>query len=106
MNKSYFMARGRVLRIEDAAETVLHVRSGALWLTQEGDRRDYYLPQGSSFRLSRDGLAIAQATRASTVILAGGRAAHAQKARTLMARLTQFWAALYAPHSRPSTAGL
>lgn len=69
MSTSYVMARGRVLRIEDAAGSVLHVRSGAVWLTQEGDRRDYYLPAGSSLRLDREGLALAQATRHSSVVL-------------------------------------
>jgi Protein of unknown function (DUF2917) len=69
MNKRYFMARGRMLRIEDAAESVIHVRSGALWLTQERDPRDYYLPAGSSLRLSAEGLAIAQALRPGTVIV-------------------------------------
>jgi len=69
MDKRYYIARGRLLRIRDGAKRVLHVRRGALWLTQEGDRRDYYLAAGSTFRLDRDGLAVAQATRPTTVML-------------------------------------
>jgi hypothetical protein len=69
MSTSYVMARGRVLRIEDAAGSVLHVQSGAVWLTQEGDRRDYYLAAGSSLRLDREGLALAQATRPTSLVL-------------------------------------
>lgn len=69
MSTSHFMPRGRILRIEDAAESVIQVRDGALWVTQEGDSRDYYLAAGSSFRLDRGGLVIAQATRPSTVIV-------------------------------------
>ena len=75
MSRSYFLARGRLLRIEDAAGCVIRVRSGALWVTQEGDRRDYYLPARSSLVLERDGLALAQATQHSTVIVASFRGA-------------------------------
>ena len=67
--KTYLMARGGILRIQDGAGSVLHVQSGALWVTQEGDGRDYYLGEGSTFKLSSDGLALAQATRASNVSL-------------------------------------
>ena len=98
MHKSYFMARGRVLRIEDAAERVIHVRSGALWVTQEGDRRDYYLPEGSALRVSGHGLAVAQATRPSTVVVTSDP----EKRRTLAARLAKLVAGLYVAHARPS----
>jgi len=67
--KNEHLARGGVLRIEDGRGSLIHVRDGALWLTQEGDARDRYLAAGSSFRLDRDGLAIAQALRPSTVAM-------------------------------------
>lgn len=62
------MERGSILRIEDARGSVLHVREGAVWLTQEGDPLDRYLGPGQSFRLDRGGLALAQAISRHTVL--------------------------------------
>jgi hypothetical protein len=55
------MARGSMLRLEDAQDAVLRVHDGALWLTQEGDALDRYIGPGGAFRLDRGGVAIAQA---------------------------------------------
>ena len=85
MTKTYLMARGRILRIQDGAGSVVHVHSGALWLTQEGDGRDYYLGEGSALRLSGSGL--------------GERSSFGM-------RLLRFWCSLYAPHARPTTVSL
>ena len=106
MTKTYFMARGRILRIQDGAGSVVHVHSGALWLTEEGDRRDYYLEPGSAFRLNRDGLAIAHATRPSSVSLTVAETVKKTKGHSFGARLAQFWSSLYAPHARPTTVSL
>ena len=106
MTKTYFMARGRILRIQDGAGSVVHVHSGGLWLTEEGDRRDYYLESGSVFRLKGDGLAIAHATRPSSVSLTVAETVEATKARSFGGRLAQFWSWLYAPHARPTTVSL
>jgi hypothetical protein len=105
MTKTYFMARGRMLRIHGGADRILQVQSGGLWVTQEGDRRDYYLAPGSSFRVSGDGLVLAQATRHTTVTLSGAQP-QAEKARSFGARLARFWSSLYAPHAQPTTVSL
>lgn len=63
------MRRGSLLRIEDGRDTVIAVLRGELWLTQEGDRRDRYLAAGQSFRLDRQGVAIASAMSPSLVSL-------------------------------------
>ena len=63
------MKSGSVLRIEDGRDTVITVLRGELWLTQEGDRRDRYLAAGQSFRLDRQGVAIASAMSHSLVSL-------------------------------------
>ena len=63
------LRRGSLLRIEDGRDTVITVLRGELWLTQEGDRRDRYLAAGQSFRLDRQGVAIASAMRHSLVSL-------------------------------------
>lgn len=34
MTKTYAMQRGRILRIDDGAGSVVRVHSGGLWLTQ------------------------------------------------------------------------
>jgi hypothetical protein len=105
MTKTYFMARGRILRIQGGADHNLQVQSGGLWVTQEGDRRDYYLAPGSSFRVSGKGLVLAQATCPTTVALSGTQPLQA-KSRTFRARLARFWSSLYAPHARPTTVSL
>ena len=94
------MTRGSILRIEDGLETTLRVEVGAVWLTQEGDARDYYLGAGESLRLDRDGLAIAHATRRAVLALAAPAPA------PLGARLLRFWAGLFEPRARPTTAAL
>lgn len=60
------MARGSMLRLENAQDAVLRVHEGALWLTQEGDALDRYIGPGGDFRLDRGGVAIAQAISGHT----------------------------------------
>jgi len=61
MSEQFTMTRGSVLRIEDEPGTSIRVWSGALWLTQEGDARDYYLSAGECFTVDRRGIALATA---------------------------------------------
>jgi hypothetical protein len=124
---SLAMTRGSVLRIEDGCDLLIYVWEGSLWVTQEGDTRDRHLGAGGWFRLDRDGVAIASATSRSTITvtapepelyakrIALARAQNgvhvelysAAKARPrLGARLRRFWAGLFAPHARPTTASL
>ena len=94
------MTRGSVLRIEDGRDRLIYVWEGALWITQEGDGRDLYVAAGDSFRLDRNGIALAQATRRSIITLT------AKASAPLGARLARFWTRLFAPHARPTTAAL
>jgi hypothetical protein len=55
------LARGDVLRLENARNTQVRVDQGALWITQERDAKDVYLARGESFRLDRDGIAVLSA---------------------------------------------
>ena len=59
--REHAMARHGVLRFDDQPGTKIHVWSGAVWLTQEGDIRDYYLTAGQSFTVSCKGAALATA---------------------------------------------
>jgi hypothetical protein len=61
MSEEFTMTRGSLLRIEDEPGTSIRVWSGALWVTQEGDARDYYLTAGESFMVSHRGTTIATA---------------------------------------------
>ncbi|HZM32849.1 MAG TPA: DUF2917 domain-containing protein [Burkholderiales bacterium] len=121
------MTRGSVLRIEDGCDLRLHVWEGGLWLTQQGDARDRYVGAGEWFRLDRNGLAVASALQRTTMtitapspelyaeritlsrsgsriaeVLYSAAAAHAP----LAARVQRFWARLFAPHAKPTTAAL
>ena len=96
MTKTYFLGRGSVLRIQDGAGSVVRVQSGGVWLTQEGDSRDYYLAEGSTLRLSGNGLALAQATRPSSVSLSAAQPAANGR----------FWSWLFAPQVRPMAVSL
>jgi len=41
-----------------------------VWITQDGDARDYFVPAGKSFRVSRDGRTVVSAIRRSSIALA------------------------------------
>jgi len=55
------LARGSLLRVENARDLQVQVEQGTLWITQEGDTSDVVLERGESFRLDRDGLALLHA---------------------------------------------
>jgi hypothetical protein len=55
------LARGDLLRIENARDMRLRVESGAVWITQERDTRDVMLESGESFQLDRDGTTLMSA---------------------------------------------
>lgn len=114
------MTRGSMLRIEDGRDLLIYVWEGSLWLTQERDRRDRYLAAGDWFRLDRDGVAIAAATSRSTISLTAPqpelyakRVALAKAGTGVQVEIysaarkaRSFWARLFAPHARPTTAAL
>lgn len=63
------MARGSLLRIEDGSGMLVHVRHGEIWVTEEASSKDHVLGAGQSFRLERDGAALAYAFRGSLIEL-------------------------------------
>jgi hypothetical protein len=125
------LTRGSMLRIEDGRDMLVYVWEGEIWLTEEGERRDRLLRAGQWHRLERQGAAIGYALRrsvltltapepeyyASRILLAkAGTAApvelyNATKVRmpwiaALAGWARRLWAAMFAPHSRPTTAAL
>lgn len=63
------MSRGSIARIEDGKGILLYVWDGELWITQEGDRRDYLVRRGQWFQLERDGTVVAHAIRRSSIAM-------------------------------------
>jgi hypothetical protein len=80
----------KLLKLRDAGGHTVVCQSGALWLTQHGDRRDVYLGPGESFRLDRNGLTLVQALEQSTISIAPPASRAALKARLV----SQVYAAL------------
>ena len=55
------LARGSLLRVENARDMQVQVQQGTLWITQQGEASDVVLERGESFRLDRNGLALLRA---------------------------------------------
>lgn len=53
------------LSLKDAAGAAITCLTGRLWITQEGDRRDFVLSAGESLRIARGGLTLVSAVEAS-----------------------------------------
>jgi hypothetical protein len=125
------MARGSFARIVDGKGILLYVWDGELWITQESDRRDYFIQRGEWFQVERGGVALAYARRRASISLTAPVPAHYARRITLTLpgtsaprviydraqepggwldgarhRLARFWSDSYAPFSRPTTAAL
>ncbi len=61
------LARGQLVRLEDAAGHVVSSHDGAVWITEDGQPRDIVLHQGESYRLTGDALVLVHALRDSRV---------------------------------------
>lgn len=94
------LARGAFARIQDAKGLLIHVHQGELWITQEGDRRDYLVGAGQSFRVQRSGVMLAHALRGSSLSLIAPRPSRSG----WMERLARAWFGAYVSVSRPTSA--
>ena len=63
------LRRGRILRLPDGRGTTVAACAGAVWITEQGSRRDVLLTPGQSFTLARAGLALVQAVRDASVLV-------------------------------------
>lgn len=119
------LGRGTLARIEEGAGMLVYVWDGELWITQEGDRRDYFVRGGQWFRVDRGGATLLHVmsragitlsapvptafARRISLVLPGTRVPrvlyeHARE--PLRQRLARLWAGAFAPLSRPTTAAL
>jgi hypothetical protein len=57
----------RALSLTDAAGAEVEVVAGHVWLTTDGDLRDFFLVPGDAYRIGRDGLTIINAFEPSVV---------------------------------------
>ena len=98
------LAPGNLLRIRDGREMIVYVWSGGIWLTQEGDSADRFIGAGGWFRISTAGVTLVSALgRHGTLTLTSP---YQSEFAALRARLAKTWTGWFAPHARPTTAGL
>ena len=63
------LGAGQELQLHEVAGWTVVCRSGAVWITQEGDARDIFLKGGEGFALDRGGLAILRACHDAMVAI-------------------------------------
>ncbi len=68
------LPRDALLTVRDGAGTLIICRSGALWITQEGDIRDAIVEPAASFTIRKAGATVITALRTSSLTLIGSQA--------------------------------
>lgn len=64
------LARGEMLRLDDAGRFDVTVESGRVWITEESDVRDTWLAAGECARLEGRGLTLVEATERTRIQIA------------------------------------
>jgi len=124
------LPRGSLLLIEHGKGMQIELWDGELWITQEGDTRDYVIGPGSSFRLGREGIVLANVFKPGRFTITAPVPAHyAERIVVTPAgsvprvlyersrerggrlggighRIARYWTNLYAPRSEPTVAAL
>jgi len=70
------MPRGSLMLIEHGRGMQIELWDGELWITQEGDNRDYVIRAGSSFRVEREGIVLANSLKGARITLTAPVPAH------------------------------
>jgi len=63
---------GQVVTLDDAQGTRIVTRIGAVWVTEEGEMRDYVVGPGDQLVVARGGRTLVQALKPSWITLADG----------------------------------
>ena len=124
------LPRGSLLLIEHGKGMQIELWDGELWITQDGDTRDYVIGPASSFRLSGEGIVLANVFKPGRVTLTAPVPAHYAERITLTSaesaprvlyersrepggwlagighRIVRYWSNLYAPQSSSTIAAL
>ncbi|HXN15101.1 MAG TPA: DUF2917 domain-containing protein [Usitatibacter sp.] len=66
---------GQVLTLDDAAGVRILARSGTVWVTEEGDRKDHIVGPGDSLLVARPGRTLVQALKPAWISIAEGSGA-------------------------------
>jgi hypothetical protein len=69
------LREGQVMTLVDAEGTRIVPRHGAVWVTQEGDRRDHIVTEGEALVVLRGGRTVVQALQSASVEIHEARAA-------------------------------
>jgi hypothetical protein len=91
-------------RINNGRGMRLRVETGSVWITQDHCMEDVCLKAGESYRIEHDGLTLISTLQVPFALVAIEPAIPV--APTMGERFWNFWASLYAPESRPTTAAL
>jgi hypothetical protein len=71
------LAAGEVLTLDDAEGTRIISRTGTVWVTEEGSRRDHIVGPGDTLVIARPGRTVVQALHSAWISIAeGSRAAN------------------------------
>ncbi|HEX7044254.1 MAG TPA: DUF2917 domain-containing protein [Burkholderiales bacterium] len=65
--RSLLLDRGQSVAVPAARGTRLEVVRGRVWLTQEGDREDYFVAPGETFDIARNGTTVLHALELTEV---------------------------------------
>jgi hypothetical protein len=68
------LRRGSLMRIAGARGLTVYVRTGTLWITEEGDPTDHLVQAGGWYRLTRPGVALVSALQTASLSLTAARA--------------------------------
>jgi hypothetical protein len=69
VQENLVLRRGSLVRIADGRDLLVQVTAGSVWLTQEGDPRDYRIGAGGKFRIASRGLTLISGLGRSAVVL-------------------------------------
>ena len=85
--REFEIDKGRLVRIDAAPGDRLQVRLGDVWVTQQGDSKDYVLRTGESMTLAGGGAALAMAYKHTSLAWYRSEPRRRQDARPLRARV-------------------
>jgi hypothetical protein len=63
------LGQGDVVTLVDAEGTRIAARTGRVWITQEGDRRDHIVGPGETLVVARPGRTVVQALQSARIAL-------------------------------------
>jgi hypothetical protein len=94
----------KVARIKDGRGMRLRVESGTVWITEDRSMDDVCLNAGESYCIKHNGLTLVETIKQPFALVSIEPSIPVEP--TMGERFWNFWAGLYAPESRPTTAAL